>query len=152
MSMTSNVTSILIGLGVQFPLITVCFLGLVLTLMQMQRLPRVSLLVAAGLGLLLVAAVVQPLVQPLLYNFILRDLGRNMNPQTRGLMLSGISLAFNLPRAIATGLLAYAAFVERPLQALLSPVPVPKAWPGVASVQPLPGQPPYHQNVPGNLP
>src|SRR5262245_16703382 len=129
MNMTSvAVSSILTSLGVQFPLIAVCFLGLVLTLSQMERLPRVSLLVGTGLGLLLLVAVVQPLLQPFISNLVVRDMGRGMNPQMRTLLFYGIAFLFNVIRAIAIGLVAYAAFVGRPLQAYYDPSLAGRAW------------------------
>jgi hypothetical protein len=115
MNVTSSATTILTNLGVQFPTIAVCFLGLVLALMQMQRQPRVASMVAAALGFLLFVSLVQSLLQPVINNIILREMGRvGMNVQSHSLMFSGVAFGFNVLRAIAFGVLAYAAFVDRP--------------------------------------
>src|SRR5262245_12586837 len=115
MNVASSATTILTNLGVQFPTIAVCFLGLVLALMQIQRQPRVAVMVAAALGFLLFVSLVQSLLQPVINNVIIREMGRGgMNIQSRTLMFSGVSFGFNLLRAIALGVLAYAAFVDRP--------------------------------------
>ena len=58
MTPTSNAMTTLTYLGAQFPTIAVCFLGVILALVQSQRQPRVAIMVAAALGFLLVVSAV----------------------------------------------------------------------------------------------
>ena len=130
MTPTSNAMTTLTYLGAQFPTIAVCFLGVILALVQSQRQPRVAIMVAAALGFLLVVSVAQPLLQPAINNTILRQMrSGGMNLQSSSLFFGGVGFFFNLPRAIALGVLAYAAFVDRPVQAFYGHVPAPKGYP-----------------------
>ena len=129
---TMNISTMMGALGAQFPMLVVCFLGLILALAQLQRLPRVAALVSVGLGLLLLLAVVQPMLQPLIQNLAVQSFNRGRNPMNYFLLSSAIAFAFNIFRAIAIALIAYAAFVDRPLQAFLNPSltgPVVRGWP-----------------------
>lgn len=124
-----NMSNLLVSLGAQFPLLAVCFLGLILALVQMQRLPRVAMLVCAGLALLLLVAVMQPIIQPLIQNLALRSLNRRPGSMSFSLVFASVAFSFNMLRALAIGLIAYAAFVDRPLQAFMNPSPTGKTWP-----------------------
>src|SRR5438309_8884700 len=98
-----NVSSLMGALGAQFPLIAVCVLGLVFTLVQMNRMPRIAALVSAGLGLLLFIALAQPFVQPMVQNLVMRSVNRGPTPYNFLLLYSAISFVFNLVRSVAIG-------------------------------------------------
>jgi hypothetical protein len=123
MSSTMNMTSVLTSLGVQFPLIVVCFLGLILALTQINRVPRAASFVIAGLGLYLVVGILQTFTQPLLQNMFLQSVNPRRGPMNFSLVFAAASFSFNLVRGIAIALVAYAAFVDRPLLAFMIPPP-----------------------------
>jgi hypothetical protein len=129
MTPTSSAITVLTNLGAQFPTIAVCFLGVILALVHSQRQPRVAAMVAAALGFLLVVSFAQPLLQPAISNMIFRQMRGGMNFQSPSLFLAGVGFFFNFLRAIALGVLAYAAFVDRPVPAFYGSVPPPKGYP-----------------------
>jgi hypothetical protein len=144
MSPSINLSFVLSSLATQFPTIVVCFLGLILVLAQMQRMPRVAMFVAAGLALMLLAAIVQPVVQALLQVATVSRFNRGRGPTNISLVFMAVALLFSMLRAFALALIAYAAFVDRPLHSFLNH-PLGKA--------PLPAPPPGEtKNTPGNAP
>jgi hypothetical protein len=127
--MNMSLTNIVTSMGVQFPLIVVCILGLIAALGQSQRTPRVAMLVVAGVGLFLLATLFHPVAQTVVSYLLMQTANGPFNPrrpQNYMPAYSGLSFVFSLVRAAGVGLLIYAAFVDRPLQAF-----------GASSVQPL---------------
>src|SRR5687767_14793655 len=109
--MSYNFLPVLSSVAMQFATIAVCVVGLILALVQLQRMPRVAALVAAGLGLMLLAAILQPLVQLLLPAMTVSPLNRRRGSMNLSLVYMASALLFNILRAVALGLLAWAAFV-----------------------------------------
>jgi hypothetical protein len=128
MSPSMNFSFVLTSLATQLPTIVVCFLGLILVLAQMQRMPRVAMFVAAGLALMLVAAVVQPVVQTLLQAAAVSQFSRRRAPTNVSVIFMAVALLFSMLRALALALIAYGAFVDRPLHSFVNH-PLDKAWP-----------------------
>src|SRR5438477_375859 len=128
--MTSmNMTMLLHSLVIQCPLIVVCFLGLMIALTQINRLPRPAALVVAGLGMYLLVGLSQSFVQPLIQSVVLQNVNRGRRPLNFSLVSASIAFSFNIFRAIAIALVAYAACAARSLQALLHHSPCGKGWP-----------------------
>ena len=107
-------TAALTSLGLQFPTIVVCVLGLTLAFTLLHKHPRAAPLVCVGLGLLLLASLMQPFIQSLIQNLAMRSIGRGTSVMNMTLATSGVAFGFNVLRAIAIAILAYAAFVDRP--------------------------------------
>jgi len=105
-------TTLLTSLVYQFPTIVVCVLGLTLAFTLLHKHPRAAPLVCIGLGLLLLASLTQPFVYPLIQHMAMQS----FRPGAAGFAIatSGFAFAFNVLRAIAIAILAYAAFVDRP--------------------------------------
>jgi uncharacterized membrane protein YccC len=121
MTSTMNMTALLTSLGIQFPLIVVCFLGLILALTQINRLPRAAAFVVAGLGLYLLIGLSQSFAQPFVQSLLMQTTNRGRGPLNFSLVSASIAFSFNIFRAVAIALVAYAAFVDRPMRAFLIP-------------------------------
>ena len=107
------------------PLAVVYVLGLVMALMQLQRLPRVAAAAGGGFGGLLLILVLRPAVDQLIYA-VLRSDGQSIS-----VMLTLTGLLFNLLSAVATGAIAFAVFADRPEVQLPFPgakPPGPQPW------------------------
>jgi hypothetical protein len=124
-SMNMSITNIVSGLGIQFPLIVVCILGLVAALGQSQRTPRVAMLVVGGVGLLLLTSLFQPIAQAIVQYVLMQTANGPFNaprrPPNYMLVYSSLSFVFSIVRAAGVGMLIYSAFVDRPLQAFGAP-------------------------------
>jgi hypothetical protein len=144
MTSTTTMTMLLRSLGVQFPLIVVCFLGLILALTQINRVPRVAALVVAGLGLYLVAGMLQTFTQPLLQSMLMQNANRGNGPMNFQLISGVVGFSYNIVRGIALALVAYAAFVDRPPLAFM--IPPLGTGPRLPSGRPVDGP-----KVPGNV-
>ena len=107
------------------PLAVVYVLGLVMALMQMQRLPRVAAAAGGGFGALLLILMVQPLVSTLIYAAFRSD------GQTISVLHTLSDFVFNLFKAMAIGAIGYAIFADRPeVQLPISgqKLPSPQPW------------------------
>jgi hypothetical protein len=134
MNQVFNPSVLMFSLASQLPMLVVCVLGLVLALMQVRRTPRIALLVVAGLALLLLATLIQPVVQPVVQNLAVQRAavmrGRFGSPPSSYWMLSAaMSALFSAARAVGIALIAYAAFLDRPLWALAAPLAAMPAEP-----------------------
>ncbi len=143
-SMPINYSVVLTSLGIQFPTIVVCIVGLVFAIVLMQRLPRAAALVAAGLGLILLVSILQPLVQILMNSLFMSSFRQQRGMLNYWMVTVAPAVLFNIVRAAAVGLLAWAAFVDRPRQSYMTSS-TGKPWPPAPS--PVEGK-----IVPGNTP
>lgn len=107
------------------PLAVVYVLGVVMALLQMQRLPRVAAAAGGGFGALLLILMVQPLLSTLIYAAFRSD------GQTISVLHTLSDFVFNLLKAIAIGAIGYAVFADRPEVQLPIPgqkPPGPQPW------------------------
>ena len=115
MSSTSiQVQSVLLPLASQLPWILVCFIGLILALTQVQRLPRVALIVSFAFGFMLVLSVVQPFIHVAIMNVLTKAIQPGQRAMNYSLMSAGVAFCFSILRTVSLALLGYAAFVDRP--------------------------------------
>lgn len=105
----------LTSLAAQFPILIVCSAGLVWALLRLDKQPRAALLVLGGLGLYIVIGIGQTFLQGLLQNALSQVFGRDPMMGRMPLHYAMTAFAFNVIRAISLGLLALAAFVDRPM-------------------------------------
>jgi hypothetical protein len=90
------------------PLVIVYVFGLVLALLQMQRLPRMATAAGGGFALLLLLMLVRPLFDSLVYGIFGSD------GQAISVTMTIVSFFFSVLEAVASGAIVYAIFVERP--------------------------------------
>lgn len=103
------------SLAAQFPILIVCSAGLVWALLRLDKQPRAALLVLGGLGLYIVIGIGQTFLQGLLQNALSQVFGRDPMMGRMPLHYAVTAFGFNVIRAISLGLLALAAFVDRPV-------------------------------------
>jgi hypothetical protein len=116
-----NPEQILVTISSQLPALVVCGAGIVLAFLKLHQQPKAALFVLAGLGLYVLLGISQTLLQAPLHKMLVQNYGQDA--QTRVLYLGIVGFAFSVARAISMGLLAYAAFVDRPIVAMMVPVP-----------------------------
>ena len=113
------------------PLAIVYVFGLVLALLQMQRLPRMATAAGGGFGLLLLLMFVEPLFSTLVYGIFRSD------GQAISVTMTITGFFFSVLKAVGSGAIVYAIFVDRPEVQL--PIPL--------GGQPRPGQQPWNPAI-----
>ncbi len=107
---TQLFTSALGSLFVMSPILIAWMVGLVLAFVFWKRQPRVALFAAIGFGLLLFVNIIHAFVNPLLFGWMIDQLGSGSQVS---LILSGITCVVNLFEAAAWALIIAAIFTAR---------------------------------------
>lgn len=105
----------------QFPIVIVCAAGIVWALLRLDRQPRAALFVLAGLGIYVVLGIAQIFLQGPLNSMLSQVFGQNAGMGNMRMSFAVTGFAFNVARAVSLGLLAFAAFVDRPGVAMSPP-------------------------------
>lgn len=109
--MDGFITSTLAQLAGQLPLMLVCLVGLVMSLIFFKRLRRPSVCTFIGFGLLLLTTIITTLVQNYLI-FSRDEMGLGGGELNQILMV--LAILSNILRAVALALILIAVFTGRP--------------------------------------
>ncbi len=113
--------AVLAALVSQIPTTIVCVGGIVWVLLRLEQQRRAALFLLAGLSLYLLLGISQLFLQGPL-QLLLSSLVLHGDPMVRMRLNSAvIGFGFGMLRAVSLGLMAYAAFVDRPIVAVLAP-------------------------------